>query len=48
MDRLGDDPRQRALGALAVDRVEPEADAEQRAEDAEELVERGHALVATA
>ena len=44
MDRLGDDPRQRALGALAVDRVEPEADAEQRAEDAEELVERGHAL----
>ena len=42
VDRLGDQPWQRALGALAVDRVEPEGDAEQRTEDAEELVERRH------
>ena len=44
VDRLGDQAGQRALGALAVDRVEAEGDPEQRAEDAEELVERRHAL----
>ena len=44
MDRLGDQPRERALGPLAVDRVEAERDPEQRAEDAEELEERRDAL----
>ena len=44
VDRLGHQPRQRALGPLAVDGVEAEGDAEQRPEDAEELVERRHAV----
>ena len=37
-----DTSRGSVLGALAIDRVEPEGDAEQRTEDAEELVERRH------
>ena len=33
VDRLGEQPRQRALGALAVDRIEGEGEAEQRRDD---------------
>ena len=39
-----DEAGQGPLGPLAVDGVEPEGDAEQRAEDPEELVERRHPL----
>ena len=42
VDRLGEQPRQRALAALAVDAVEPERDADQRHEQRGEG-DRGHA-----
>ena len=42
MDRLGDEARQGALRAFAVDGIEAEGDAEQRAEDGDELVECRH------
>ena len=37
VDRLRQEPRQRALGPLAVDRVEGEGEPEQRRDEAEEL-----------
>ena len=42
VDRLGDEARERPLRALAVDGVEAECDAEQRAEEGDELVEGRH------
>ena len=39
MDRLGQQPRQRALGALAVDRIEGEGQTEQRGDDADECID---------
>ena len=40
MDRLRDELRERALGALAVDRVEPQHQADEGAEEGDELDER--------